>query len=93
MISSDITWHKYHKEADALRASAMRSLMVSLSLTKFKVDASKSITLGISVVPKASSVVVMTGAMFATTPSSVSNHNLRVRHSGVGRVCHLTRSR
>ena len=80
IISSVNPWHRYHKEADVLRASAMRSLTVSLSPTKFKADASKAITLGVacSVVSEASTVGVMTGATFAVVPSSVSSHNLRV---------------
>ena len=64
----------------------MRSLIVSLYPTKFKADASKAIILGVSraVVSEAYAVGAMTGAMFTVAPSSVSSHNLRVRHSVVG---------
>ena len=86
IISSVNPWHRYHKEADSFRASAMRSLTVSLSPTKFKADANKAIMLGVAcaIDSEASAVGVMTGAMFAVVPLSVSSHNLRVRHSVVG---------
>ena len=86
IISSVNIWHRYHKEADALRVSGMRSLILSLSPTKFKADVSKAITLGVAcvVVSEAFAVEVMTGATFAVASSSVSSHNLRVQHSVVG---------
>ena len=101
-ITSINPWRNFHMEAALLIASAMRSLISSLSPTIFNAEASRAITFeGLFEVESDNTVfsaeltvsleISVTGAMFAVAaaPSSVANQEVRVRHSEVACVCHL----
>ena len=95
-ITSINPWHNFHMEAATLMASAMRSLMVSLSPAMLSAEASRAVTFELfeeaesveTVLVAALAVlseISVTGAIFAVAaaPSSVASQEVRVRHSDV----------